>query len=634
MSNGAGPGAAPPASRVRWLLAIPLLLAVAAYARAMNGEFQFDDLGAIEYNQALKDLGGYARGFLHALFHSGRPVTELTFAANYAVGRLVPWNFHVTNLVIHLGVVVLVFVFTRRVLRLAGAAAPDAIGVVVAGLFALHPLQSEAVSYLTQRAEALASGFYLAALLLLLDAERRGRRTSGVAAYGAGLLVFLLGLGSKVILVTLPAAYLLLVAAVPNEEGRRELTTWPRRVALLAPWLALDAYFCAVTLRGIDGAKDAGFSVPGSPPGDYFVTQWRAIATYLRLLFWPSGQNLDWRFPVSRNVWHPVVLGCGLLLLALLVGAVLLFRRNRRRADPTGGAGRVAAFGILWFFLLLAPTSSFAALADALAEHRVYLPSWGVLVATALLGAWLLQRLGEPRRTRIAFAVVALAWALLAAVLYQRNAVWESRLALWEDSVAKEPRNWRAHMLLGQAYRIADRTDDALGEYRAALQFLPAGQPRAEADILANAGVALMHARRLGEALQLLLRAEAIRPGELHVLSNLAVALLRTGDLAGAEQRARRAVEIDQADERALEILGEIQLSRGDPAGAVPFLERSVRADPDEGTSRYALGAAYWRLGRAPEACASWRQVLLVRSSPELQKRAAAEAASAGCPGF
>jgi hypothetical protein len=242
--------------KARWL-ALPLVLAVAAYARALGGEFQLDDFGSIVESPAVKDLGRALRGFWPALARGGRPLTDLTFALNYAVGGLDPWGFHATNLAFHLAVVGLVFLFTRAGLRLAGSGAATGLAVAVAGLFALHPIQTQAVSYVVQRAEVLASGLYLAALLLLLAAERRGRTAAGVAAWVAGFSAFALGLAAKAIVVTLPAAYLLLAAMVPGVAGRKALSTWPRRLALIAPWAAFDLLFASAAMGGMAGQSDA-----------------------------------------------------------------------------------------------------------------------------------------------------------------------------------------------------------------------------------------------------------------------------------------------------------------------------------------------------------------------------------------
>jgi len=624
-----------PSGRAGWLLAIPLVLAAAAYARVLNAEFQFDDASTVQHNRAVRDVGAYLGGFLERLFHSGRPVTELTFSMNYAVGRLEPWNYHVTNLTIHLVVVALIFVFTHALLRLAGTPQPAAIAVSVAGLFALHPLQSQAVSYVSQRSEALASGFYVATLLLLLTAERRGRSAAGIAAYAAAVATLVLGLGAKVIVVTLLFAYLLLAWVVPGEAGRKRLATWPTRFGMVVPLLGLDAFFALTTLRGIEGRPDAGFSVPGAPPGSYFLTQWRAVATYLRLLFWPAGQNVDWGYPISRSLADPAVLGAGLFLLALAAGAAALSWRSRYGPGAAGAAGRIAGFGVLWFLLVLAPTSSVVPIVDALVEHRVYLASWGVLVAVAVAVERALSRLPGGRRALAATALVGLAWSTLAVCLHERNAVWESRLALWGDSAVKSPRHWRSHLNLGHAHWDRGHQDEGIEEVSRAVDIVAAEAPTREAELLADLGAMLIHAGRLDEARAALGRASERDPKNARVLANLAVATLKQQDLQGAELHATRALALDPTLGRALEVIGEVRLDRGDAAGALPYLARAVKAKPDDAAALFYLGVAYERLGRSAQACAVWRQVLAVPGIAQgVRALTTRQSAAAGCAGL
>ena len=178
------------------LLVVPLVLTVAAYARVLGGGFVFDDPGSV-HDAVVKDLAAQARLFLPALFHSGRPVVDLSLALNYAAGGLDARGYHAANITIHLATVFVVFAFTARTLELAGIARGRGLALAVAGVFALHPLQSEAVSYVSQRAESLASAFYLIALLLLLATERALSTAWRVFFWAGAYGTFLFGLGTK-----------------------------------------------------------------------------------------------------------------------------------------------------------------------------------------------------------------------------------------------------------------------------------------------------------------------------------------------------------------------------------------------------------------------------------------------------
>ncbi len=160
-----------PPHRAGLLLALPLALALAAYARVLPGEFVYDDEHAVVRNPDTRDLATAARAAWAAFRTGGRPVADLTFAANRALGGLDPRGYHAVNLGLHLLAVVLLYLLARRLLGLAGAARARWQALAVAGLWALHPLGSQAVSYVTQRAEVLASALMVAALLAFLGAS-------------------------------------------------------------------------------------------------------------------------------------------------------------------------------------------------------------------------------------------------------------------------------------------------------------------------------------------------------------------------------------------------------------------------------------------------------------------------------
>ncbi len=612
-------------------LLVPLALAVAAYARVLDGEFQFDDGETVVRQLAVKDLGGFLRDHLVQGFLSGaRPVTDLTFALNYAVGGLEPRNFHPTSLVLHLAVAVLVWAFGRSVLRLAGAPRAEWIAVAAAGVFALHPLHSEAVSYVSQRSEVLASGLYLATLLLLLAAERRGLNRRGAPFLAGALASFLLALGAKAIAVTLPAAWLLLVIVVPAPERRAELLSWRARSLALLPFAALDALFSARLLLGLGAASDAGFNLPQLPPLTYFLTELRAIAVYLRLLVWPAGQNVDWDFPLSRALAGPAVVLALLLLLALAAGAVALALAARRRGTEDAAASRVAAFGVLWFFVLLSVTSSFVPLADVISEHRVYLASWGAFIAVAVLAERLLARVPAPRHAAFGLVGLLALWTVLAIALHRRNAVWESRLALWTDAVSKSPAKARPNMNLGFALKELGRNDESIAAYRKAVE-LARGDPDLEVRIHRDLAAALLSSRRIDEALDVLGRAAAIQPNDPGTLTNLAAAFGAKKDFPRARAYALRALLVDPSQGYAWNVLGSIQLEEGDLAGARASLERAMALDPDVGVRGYSLGKVLLRQGDRAGACAAWARALGGGLTPSLRAEVDRLRALEGC---
>lgn len=581
-------------------LAAVLAAAVAAYARVLHGDFVFDDLVGIVTKGAVHDLGGYLRsGFLDGWLRGGvaRPVADLTFALNYAAGGLEPFGYHAVNVGVHLAAVLLVFAFTRETLRRAGASSPAWPAVAVAALFALHPLLSQAVSYVSQRSESLASALYLAALLLLLASEERPGSARGVLLYAAATLAFVAGLGTKIIVVTAPVAYvahhLWFPAGRTREERRRELA---RAAARAAPWAALAVASAALTLRGLAGRGDAGFDAKagGAPlgPWTYLLTEARVVLRYVAMLAVPVGQNLDPDVRVSGATPDPGTVAAALALAALAAIAAFLLLRAARRADPDArAASRVGSFGIAWFFLVLSPTSSVVPIADVMVEHRVYLASWGLLAA-AVAGAGALLRAATRSRAAAA-TLTACACAALGTTLHARNAVWESSVALWSDVVAKSPAKARGWSSLGNALLAHD---DARGAARA------------------------------------LDRAMELDPSDPIALNTLAVLLLEEGRLADAERRARQSVALAPDQGAPYNTLGEILLREGDAEGAVGAFRRSVALGGDAVPLRvYNLAVALGATRRPADACAAWARYERLEPDPAARDEARGRAAAAGC---
>ena len=612
-----------------------LLLATAvAYAPGLHADFVFDDSLTVETNLGIRNLGNFLRpDFWTKALRSVRVVTDFTFALNYAAGTLDPFPYHATNLAIHLAVVLLACAFTRKVIALSGSSQLDPLSFAVVALFALHPLQTQAVEYVSQRSELLASGFYLGSLMLLLAAERRRLRWTGLAWYLVGFAAFVLALAAKVNAMTLPFAYLLMGMLPSRAAFPNKLAPSRRRVALAAP---LFVYAVVVVLRTLptmrspdDGLDTAGFNVPSLPAGRYFLTQWHVLVTYLRLIFWPAGQNLDWDFPFARGLGDPTVLLCGLLLAGLLLGAAYLFRRCRSRDDQAAATGRTAAFGVVWFYLVISPTSSIVPLADVVMEHRLYLPCWGIFLAVMVGPGYTLGRLASPRANRLAATLLLLLCGWLATLTSARVSLWRSKITLWSDVVAKSPRKARAHLGLGDSYRASGQTQRALNELTTALKLAGDAPAWTRARIYERLGGLYLSQGRTEDSIAAVQAGLAVRPEHSGLLGTLAMARLQRDELALAEEAAEKSVATSKRPAGSLLVLGIVRARMGNWQGASAAFAEAVKEDPDLLQARLGLAELYRVQGRGEQAC----DVLHAGHQPrDPTVRAQWQAAMAGCP--
>ncbi len=615
----------------RWTaLAIgALLVATAAvYLPAVDGEFLLDD-DTMLADPLVHSLG--ARGPEDWL-GAARPLTTFTFALNHAAVGSDPRGWHLTNLAIHLCVALLAWAFARRTLARAGMAAPDAPALLAAALFALHPLQTESVAYVSQRAESLASGLLLLGLVILLahDGERTAARRW--ALLSAAAFVQILGMLTKEIAALLPAAWLLHAAIIPGAGDPPEggaAARVRRRLLPAVPLLLLSAAFAARSLAAVQGSVHAGFGVPDLSPARYLATQLRVVPTYLRLSVWPTGQCADWWFPASEGFLEPRVIAGALFLAAIVAGAVVLALRAAK-APGEAGEARAVSFGILFFFLGLTPSSSVIPLIDPLAEHRVYLGVLGLAIAAAAAGRWAVRRF-LPRRAVVAAWVAAAALLVaLATATALRAAAWNSRLELWTDAAEKAPRKARVQLNLGTALFFRQRFGEAAVAFRRA-KALADDHTVTRDDVILNLVGALTALGRVDEARGELDEELRRSPRSTVALGLLAQVEYVAGRTAHAEVAARRALSGDPGNPQALKYLGRISSERGDLLSARDLLRSATMAQPLDTSLYLDLGNVDVRLRDLRSACANFRRAATDPRSPWVASKARESYRTNGC---
>ncbi len=584
-----------------------LVLTLFAYGNALDSEWHLDDYTYILEDGATGDLGARLRG----LVADNRGVGRLTFTLNTLAGGFDPRGFHVVNLLVHLACAALVFLFTRALLgapRLAAAVpegerAPLAWGVAL--LFAAHPLQIEAVTYIVQRWTALAAAFYLAASLAMLAHMRSGSRR----AYALALILALAGLRTKEIAVTLPVAFLayrwFLFQRTGEGAGGGEKTSapdagraraWTRDVALLLPLLLVlvvpvtNYVFPHYNATEETRLADALRETPLISPWEYLLTQFGVILAYLRLALWPAGLNLDHDVRLVTSLADPAALLPLAALAAIAIAVVLL----RRRAP-------LAVAGVVFFVLTIAPESSVLPITDLMFEHRMYLPLVGLLIVVAgLLRA--VPALARPGRVPALLAVLAIP---LAVVTRERNEAWRTEISLWTDAAAKSPGKARPRQSLGLAYARAGRLEEAEAALRAAI-----ARDSSFADPYVNLATVLERRGR-GEEIEPLYRDAIARcPRHYMVHNNLGLLLAGRSEDAAAEAEYREAIEENPRYALPLLNLGNLLARQGRAAEAEACYEEALRRDPYLHAARVNLGSLLAMRGEIARARAEWMTVL------------------------
>ena len=571
-----------PSSRRPWLPAaaagVLVLAALAAYSHSLTVPFLFDDAPAIERNLSIRHLWPLGEALSPpqtAAGATGRPLVNLTLAVNYALGGLDPRGYHLFNLAIHALAGLTLFGLVRRTLLLPGqreipgeTALPFAFGV--AGLWIVHPLLTESVLCVVQRNELLVGLFYLLTLygFVRSTASPRPGRWQLLA-----LASCLLGTASKEVMATAPLMVLLydrtFVAGTFRDAWR--LRRW-FYVALASTWVLLAVLVAQHHQR----AGIAGFGL-GVSPWEYLLTQCRALTIYLKLSLWPRPLVLDYGVDMAKGpgeVWPQ-----GLLVLALLAATVTaLWRRP------------VLGFLGAWFFIILAPSSSVVPLTtQPIAEHRMYLPLAAIIILALAGVGKLAGRWSVP-------LVVGL--ALGAGWLTQsRTLDYQSEVAIWTDTIAKQPANARAHASLAHGLNREGRLTEALSCYEDALRLRPD-----YADVQSDYALALLQAGRIGEAVSHLEIARQLKPGDNDIQFNLAVALAQAGRLPETRSTLEDLLRRDPRRAEAWNNLGDARLKSGLPAEALAAFEEALQVSPELAAAHNNAGLALAMLGRGPEA--------------------------------
>jgi Flp pilus assembly protein TadD len=593
------PAAVMPRGAIWRRAALIVLAGLLTYANALSGPFVLDDQDTILMNEQIRQLSPSVVLFpALELPVAGRPIVNVSFALNYAVGGLDVFGYHLVNVAIHLACALLLFGIVRRTLLLPalrqrfGTGAAD-VALAVALLWLVHPLQTDAVDYVTQRTELMMGFFYLLTFYAAIRAYESGRWLI------VAVLACALGMGSKESMVTAP--FLVLVYDRIFVIGTFK-DAWQRRRRLYGP-LAASWLVLAALISSGPRFRSAGFS-SGVSPWMYLLNQTEMIVRYLRLAIWPRGLVVDYGVPQPMTLADAAPYG---LVIVALIGVTVW---ALVRAPKLGFLG-------VWFFTTLAPTSSIVPIATEVgAERRMYLPLAAIVVIAVLAAAFVWQKFigsrpdsaqvpGEPReRWFVPWAALGVVALALAAGTVARNREYSSAAALARTTVERWP-TARAQHSLGIALVAAGQRDEGMQHLREAAN----GDPGAEYTL----GAVLFKEGRLDEAmvhLREFLAHESTRL-EVPAAHELIARILRTqGRYAEAVDELRTVLTMTPSNAEVHGLLGEMLFRLEKFDEAIPEYERFLMSRPDDLGARMQLGIALVAAGRQSEAIAQFRRIV------------------------
>lgn len=525
-----------------WLpMGLILLLTAGAYQGALSNPFLLDDTHTVVHNPSIRSLSGIGEWFLSPYAVSAireyvnyRPVLMASYAIDRALWGPSPGGFHATNLAIHLGVVFLVFALGRRL-------APDSwTPVFAAGVFALHPINAEAVNYITARSSSLMTLCLLGALWADERARDRRSRAWRVAAYGLGAAA----LGAKEVAVVLPALVVIWRRAAHGGDER-----WAATIRGAVPWVILTGCYLGIRTWVLWGLVEPAISGPGATLGQNVLFALKIYAASLGHWAWPSGLAVDHAWPI-RVAGGEAAAVVGALVVALGATVVAI----RWKAD----LGWCAA----WFWLAILPAGAlgFVTRLYLYQDNRVYLAGVGLAWLVGVLAAALIQRVRASPAARVAAALGLVgAVGLAAKADAGRTAVWADRAALWDDVLTKYPASLPAHN---------------------------------------GKGLIAFETGRFDEARDWFERAVRLAPGYAEGQKNLGITYARRGEWNLAIGALQRALAIDPRYSEARVNLGKVYEHVGLPDLALDVYEQVLRDDPTQADAEARAARLRNRMGR------------------------------------
>ncbi|MEN8134055.1 MAG: tetratricopeptide repeat protein [Thermodesulfobacteriota bacterium] len=608
-------------------LLLVIILGILGYSNTLNVPFQLDDVANIVENPVIKNLVYYKtpakakvyNGFAEYPILINRYIGSLTFALNYKMHGLDVTGYHVVNILIHLINSLLIYWFVHLIfITLASGAGGDnplvlrhasTIALFSSLLFVAHPIQTQAVTYIIQRFASLATMFYLFSIIMYIKArlalndsntKTRGKKisTRALVYYLIALFAAVLAMKTKEIAFTLPAMIVLYEFLFFKGETKS-------RILYLLPFI-LTMLIIPTTLIYIVGLGGGVTRlVTDMPRLDYLFTEFRVIITYIRLIFFPVDQNLDYDYPLYHSIFDPEVFLSFMALSTICFTVIYSFWRYRITLPLT----RVILFGTAWFFATLSIESSIIPIVDVIFEHRMYLPSLGIFLVISILLVMIIEGCQQKWVDGTIFLSVIIVSMVLTGITYSRNNVWNDKIVLWQDVVNKSPGKARGIHSLGVAYSEKGNLDKAIKFYNKAILIDPSYYKA-----YYNLGKAYFTKGLIDESIKAYRSAINLNPSHVKAYSNLGIAYLTQGLIDESITAYRNAINLNPSHANAYANLGKAYFAKGLIDESITAFRNAINLNPSHASAHFNLGLAYGEKGLIKEAKIEMRRGTVLKN--------------------
>lgn len=562
----------------QWPSWLPFVLIVVmgslAYSNSFSVPFQFDDEVHILNREIFQNPGHYLK--LSSWFDiNNRPLAGFTFSLNYVVHHKNVWGYHLVNLLIHLLSAMILFLFTRTLITRflqKDYNYPNWFPLLIALFFVVHPVQTQAVTYIIQRMSSMAGLFFLLAVWLYLLGrlawiDRHKKMEAALLLVSSGL-AGVLGILSKQSAATFPLALMLIeLLFIRNQKGK---------LCRPAIWTLAIFIICGIS------AYLVKFGLPADTRElsrtAYLATQMKVIPRYFQMMLIPVGLSIDHGVKMASGFFDIWVLAGMIFLLGVFVLAVFQIRKNR-----------LVSFGLFWIFISLLVESSILPIRDAMFDQRMYLAVAGF--AWAVFGGllpWLKSR--YPKQL---IPVLISILILFSGVTLARNHKWQSRVAIWEEVTDHYPDYFRGWLALGKMYK----EDEARNLSKMIVAFERASQINPDDDeVWTDLGYCYLKANQQDQAARCyehLLDAQKIEDRKQARVVLGSFYLSRKNYIQASKLYQELLKELPD-DVDAYLGLADIRMAQNDFDGAKALLEEQLVRQPYQADLLFGLGRIYF----------------------------------------
>lgn len=554
------------------------IIGLFAYYNSFNVPFSYDDYQNIVNYKKIKDLKYFLDVFPDDDYgFRSRYIGYFTFALNYLVHGLSVRGYHIVNLCIHIGNSFLMYMIivqaakTRFFSDFTGNKALRRMAFFASALFVSHPIQTQSVTYIVQRFESLATMFYLLAIIFYMKARVRASSMKFIY-YMLSLAITIAAMKTKEIAFTIPITVLTIefLFIEKKEKGRITFVLPMLLSMLIIPLTIVNGDI----LKLFYSHKMASSNIPHY---QYMITQCSVILTYLKLLFFPADQSLDYDYPLSTSFFQiKVVLGLAVILVIIAM-SIYSYYRSKESEGSDKYYLRLFTFGTMWFFITLSVQSGLVPLMDLIIEHRLYLPSIGFFIALLSIVEVVKIRKGTDKlfsvvRIEVLLAIIIL---VLCIATIHRNRAWQTPFTLWEDVVKKHPNTARGRYNLGCEYLRMGRFDEAIIQFEKAIAIKPG-----YVEAYHNTGLAFMYKGNLDKAIRYLKVAIGLDPQNTDSYVAYGNALLQQHKLPEAMENYQKALKMTPVPE-AINGIGVVLGLSGDLKGAIEMFDKALLLKQD-----------------------------------------------------